>query len=196
MNIKKLQTEKVFLSPILEEDLDRFVAFMNEEEMTLFTGTFQGVYGREEERAYFHKGGSGVQLAIHDQKSGETIGLVEYLDIDEVNRSAEIGISIGDRNFRSKGYGRDAMALMLDYGFGFLNLHSVNLTVMASNERARRLYQSLGFQEAGRLREHRFSCGGYEDILLMDLLRSEYEYFQLNRQKKILSSLGKEKKDD
>lgn len=186
MEVKKLEGARVYLAPVIEEDLETFVAFMNDMENTLFTGTFAHVYGLEEERAYFKADSSKLQLAIHTQVEGRLIGIVELMGINWVNRSCEIGISVGRAKDRSQGYGREAMALMLDHAFGSLNLHSVYLSVFKKNLRAQKLYASLGFKEAGLLRENRYVAGAYEDTLLMDLLREDYAYYRLEDQRKII----------
>jgi len=63
---------------------------------------------------------------------------------------------------------------MLEYGFRELNLNRVDLSVLATNERAIGLYESLGFRHEGRLREAQFRSGQYVDVLLMAILAKEY----------------------
>lgn len=180
--VKKIQGEEIYLAPVMEEDIESFVAFMNDLEMTLFTGTFSGVYGFEEERDYFKPSHDKVQLVIHRQGTGKTLGLVELMNLSHVNGSAEIGISLGLREFRDKGYGREALTLMIEFAFLGLNLSSLYLTCLDNNKRGLALYKSLGFKEAGRLRKHRYLGGQYRDLLYMDLLKEEFEPGQLKKQ--------------
>lgn len=180
--IKKIQGEKVFLSPVQEVDIPLFVEFMNDLEMSVYIGSFQGVYGLEEERQYFTKSSDRAQLAIHRCDTEETIGLVELMNIDSVHRSAEIGISIGRAENRSRGLGKEAMSLMLEFAFLALNLESIYLTTLDENKRGRSLYQTLGFKEVGKLRNHRYVCGQYRDVIYMDLLKEEFKGQELKRQ--------------
>jgi RimJ/RimL family protein N-acetyltransferase len=66
------------------------------------------------------------------------------------------------------------MHLLLDYAFNQLNLHRVWLRVIEDNERAIHIYEKIGFQHTGRLRQCVFKQGYYQDLLLMDILRDEY----------------------
>ena len=76
--------------------------------------------------------------------------------------------------YLSKGYGTEAIRVLLDYGFNYMNLHSIKLTVFAFNERALRCYKKCGFKETGRNRENRFINGKYYDTILMDILAEEF----------------------
>ena len=85
-----------------------------------------------------------------------------------------VGLVIGDRAYWGKGYGFEAMQLLLDYGFNLLNLHNIMLGVFAFNQRALRLYQKLGFREIGRRRQARMIAGQRHDVIFMDLLATEF----------------------
>ncbi|MDO5037243.1 MAG: GNAT family protein [Tissierellia bacterium] len=191
MKVKKLQGDKIYLAPVTEEALEDFVSFMYDAEMALFTSTFAQAFSLEDERAYFAPSQDKFQLAIYREETHETLGLVELMKIDPIHRSAEIGISLGRGENRSQGYGREAMRLMLDQGFGHLNLHTIYLTVLEKNKRAQGLYRSLGFKEAGLLRDHRYLAGAYENVLYMDLVKEDYPYWRLDDQRKILEQFEK-----
>jgi len=95
-------------------------------------------------------------------------------DIDNIRRTATLGIFIGEDENRSKGYGTEVLKLLLDYGFNYMNLHSIKLTVFDFNERALRCYKKCGFKETGRHRENRFINGKYYDTISMDILENEF----------------------
>jgi diamine N-acetyltransferase len=88
---------------------------------------------------------------------------------------AYLGVGIYDPEYVGKGYGRDAVTTLLDWSFRILNLRRVALETLATNERAMRAYRACGFVEEGRLREHEYVDGGYVDIVVMGVLRSEWE---------------------
>jgi RimJ/RimL family protein N-acetyltransferase len=106
---------------------------------------------------------------------GAPIGRIDFEDLDTVNRSATIGIVIGEPSARGKGYGSDAIIALLGYLFQARNLHRVELTVLTWNERAIRAYRRLGFVEEGRHRNHLFAGGAYHDELQMSMLRPEFD---------------------
>ena len=85
-----------------------------------------------------------------------------------------MGIGIGEREFWGKGYGTDAMDLILRYAFVELNLRRVSLNVFEFNQRALRSYEKAGFQLEGRQRQVMQREGRRSDILYMGILREEW----------------------
>jgi len=102
------------------------------------------------------------------------IGQISLHDVDHLNRNAFLGIVIGGEEHRNKGYGTEAVRLVLDYGFKTLNLHNIMLSVYADNHAAIACYKKVGFQEAGRRREWVFKNGKYIDKIYMDILAREF----------------------
>jgi len=119
-------------------------------------------------------GDDAVHFAIHVLTDGQLIGNCSLQAIDGKNRTAGLGIVIGERAYWGRGFGSDALRLMLRYGFSELNLHRIWLKVLAFNERAIRAYNKIGFVEEGRLREAVYRDGRYWDELMMAVLRTEY----------------------
>ncbi len=103
------------------------------------------------------------------------IGSISFHTAVPEDRRAELGIAIGDKAYWSKGYGTDAMRVLLRFGFDEMNLHRIELTVDARNERARACYRKCGFVDEARLRQHRYAGGAYHDVLWMGILRDEWE---------------------
>ncbi|HID85316.1 MAG TPA: N-acetyltransferase [Anaerolineaceae bacterium] len=102
------------------------------------------------------------------------IGNCAFHRIDWRNRSAEVGIVIGEKNFWGQGYGREALGLLVEAGFERLNLHRIWLHVHTDHIRAIKAYQGLGFVEEGRLRQAHFRQGRYVDVVVMSVLRPEW----------------------
>jgi len=94
---------------------------------------------------------------------------------DRRNGTTQFGIGIYDPSYIGRGYGREAIELLLGWAFHVQNWRRVWLTTLACNERAIRAYRKLGFVEEGRLREHAFFAGEYVDELQMGMLRSEWQ---------------------
>ena len=97
-----------------------------------------------------------------------------FLDIDNLNQTAEVGIFIGNKNYWDKGYGTEALNLLLDYGFNALNLYNVMLKVYSCNKRAIRSYEKAGFKQVGIRRKALHRNREKYDILFMDLLVDEF----------------------
>jgi RimJ/RimL family protein N-acetyltransferase len=86
----------------------------------------------------------------------------------------ELGIMIGDRDYWGRGYGRETIKLLLDYGFHYLGGRRIELTTHAKNERAIRCYLACGFVEEGRPRQAIWMEGEYIDLVEMSILREEW----------------------
>ncbi len=124
--------------------------------------------------AYLERRGTDVRCAICRDEGGEAIGLVSLTGIDPVHKHAELHILLGDRASHGQGLGTEATRAMLAHGFRDLNLHRIYLHVLASNAAARRTYEKAGFQSEGTLRQAAFKHGGYEDVLVLSMLQSEF----------------------
>ncbi len=114
-------------------------------------------------------------FAIHPLDSDTPIGYVELDGILWTHRVSGVSIAIGEAKHWGKGYGYEAMQLMLQFAFEELNLHRVQLTVFSYNQRAIALYEKLGFQREGVYREHLQRDRKRYDMYLYGLLRSEWE---------------------
>lgn len=103
------------------------------------------------------------------------VGMLALKDIFWQARNCSFFISIGDAADRGKGYGTDAVRVMLKYAFWEMNMHRVGLEVMSYNDAGKRSYEKVGFTPEGTLRQFVYRDGVYYDIELMSMLRSEWE---------------------
>lgn len=115
-----------------------------------------------------------LAIEISKGKGWKLIGNCGVFGIEWENRSAELGIMIGEKSEWNKGYGAEAMSLLLHHGFETLNLNRIALRVYAENVRAVRSYEKAGFVLEGRMREAVYKNGNYDDVLIMSVLRSEW----------------------
>ncbi|MNI77853.1 Spermidine N(1)-acetyltransferase [compost metagenome] len=113
-------------------------------------------------------------LLIALKDNDEVIGDTAIQDMDRGNRTANLRIAIGDPEHQGKGYGREALLLMLDYGFGILNLHRIELEVYTYNKRAAHVYESVGFVREGVRRQTLYYNHEYHDVIVMSMLENEY----------------------
>jgi RimJ/RimL family protein N-acetyltransferase len=115
-----------------------------------------------------------VFFAIYDRATRQPIGWCNVRDIDLFHETAEMGIGIGDPTFRGRGYGTEAVTLLVDYAFTAYGLRNIMLDTTAYNERAIRAYLKAGFKEIGRRRgSHRIGNRRYDQVF-MDCLASEF----------------------
>ena len=174
-----LTGEKVVLRAIERDDLTRLHAFNNDVDVELAGGgdppmpqalaRLQAEFDAEVASG----GRDGAKFAIATRDDGTLIGGCGLFDFDEMARTCQLGIGIGDKAYWGRGYGRDAVCVLLDYAFRLRNVRKVWLRVWGNNERAIRAYRACGFVEEGRLRAHVWSNGAYHDLVYMGVLRDE-----------------------
>jgi RimJ/RimL family protein N-acetyltransferase len=113
-------------------------------------------------------------FAIRALEDDRLLGDITLSVINWGSREAFVGIGIGERDSWGKGYGTDAMDLILRYGFVELNLQRISLNVFEFNQRALRTYEKAGFRLEGRQRQIMQREGRRWDILYMGILREEW----------------------
>ena len=113
----------------------------------------------------------GVVVADEDR----LIGTTGLHGIHPVNRTAAFGIAIGDMEYQNRGYGTEAAALTVRFGFEELNLNKICLSVFSHNPRAIHVYEKVGFVREGVLRQQLYSDGQYRDEYRFAILREDWE---------------------
>ena len=171
-----LRGNRVILRPHRREDVPLAWQYRTNVEVELSGGgdpprplSLQQVESEFEKQEFIFKEGFAIEV------EGRYIGFCGVFNFNATARSCELGITIGEPDCWGKGYGREAIGLLLDYAFRLHNCHRVWLTVQSNNLRGQRCYLACGFQEEGRLREHAWSNGQYHDLVFMGILRREWE---------------------
>ncbi len=172
---KKLVGQKCYLAPVDPDDVEIYTAWLNDLEVTrnLNLATYN-VTVLSEKDALARLAKEGHVYGIVDLERDALIGNLGLIDIDHINRRCGIGIFIGDKTYWGKGYGTEAMCLLLRYAFDYLNMNNVMLTVFGFNDRAHACYRKVGFQVMGRRRGAIFRDGQYFDQIYMDILADEF----------------------
>ena len=165
--------DRVALRPKRLTDAHNDYAWRSDEELARFDAApplkmafndYQTAYAQElHYPSIYH-----CSYAIEDDE-GQHIGNIMYYNYDSRRGEAELGISIGDRRYWSKGYGTDAVATFVRYLFDNLHLDRVFLNTLDWNVRAQRAFQKAGFVPCGRMRRdgHTF--------ITMDIRRPWFE---------------------
>jgi RimJ/RimL family protein N-acetyltransferase len=114
-----------------------------------------------------------ASFGVETLAEGRLIGGVSLEHANPENRSATLGIALGDKTFWNGGYGTDTMRTICRFGFEMMNLHRIELDVYASNARARAVYEKVGFKDEGLRRDALFKYGRYHDLVVMGLIEGE-----------------------
>jgi RimJ/RimL family protein N-acetyltransferase len=117
--------------------------------------------------------GTDGTLCICDE-ADRPIGLIDYQGLESPARHCELGIFIGEQDAQNRGYGSEAIVLMLDWLFNQRAAHRVWLTTSVNNVRAQRVYEKVGFVREGTWREHWYSDGAWHDEHLYGILAGDF----------------------
>jgi RimJ/RimL family protein N-acetyltransferase len=174
MYIRKLVGKRCFLSPIDCNDAEKYAVWLNDQEVVKNLTLSTAVISVENEKGFLQILAKDHNYGIIDLSTEQLIGNVGLMDINYIHKTAEIGVFIGNRDYWDKGYGTEALSLLLDYAYQTLNLNSIILRVYAYNARAIRCYEKVGFKKVGEIREAVIRNRKTYNIILMDILPADF----------------------
>jgi RimJ/RimL family protein N-acetyltransferase len=171
---------RVRLRPVERADLPRFVAWLQDDDV-ITNLDIVIPFNTVREEKFFDDVMAGppetqpFSLEVRKGRGWLHVGGCGLQHADWRNRSIELGIFIGVKEAWGRGYGTEATQLLVDHAFGTLNMHRVWLRNYEDNRRARHVYEELGFVLEGRQRDGDYRAGRYRDVLLLSILRPEWE---------------------
>jgi len=174
MYFKKLIGKKCYLSPIDINDVEKYTEWLNDPEVSKYFISYSQMVSIESEKEILIKLCKGHNYGIIDIETNELIGNCGYESIDNIDQIAEVGLFIGNKTFWNKGYGTEALSLLIDYGFKALNLNNIMLKVLENNKGAIKCYEKIGFKHIGIRRESSQRDLQKQNMLYMDILRNDF----------------------
>ena len=176
--------EKLYLRGLERSDLEgEYFDWLNDREVTKFleSGGFPNTLEKMEE---FYRNtalsNNNVIFAIIDKKKDKHIGNIKLGPINWITRIAPLGIMIGNKESWGKGYGTEAIRLVVHYAFKRLNLHKVIAGAAAIHQASIRAFQKAGFEIEGQAKSQFFLDGDYCDSLYLGLTREDFLKHQEN----------------
>ncbi len=162
--------KRIYIRPILVEDLPIITIWINDPEINQFLKTLWPM-APEDEKKWFdslrERSGKDVVFGIVLEDTDELIGVMGVHKISFFNGVAETGSFIGRKDLWSKGYGTEAKMLVLDYAFTTLGLRKINSSVYDFNPRSARCLEKCGYRREGVRVANKWRNGRHVD---------EYEY--------------------
>lgn len=174
-----LEGQNIFLSPLSnDDDLEDYVTWINDQKTTLYlvSGKFPTSINdlKDQIDRYRNNNMDGMLLGIFLKKSKKHIGNIKLHQINWINRSGEIGLLIGDKKSRGKGYATEAIALLVSHAFNKLNLRKLYIGTVKGNEASKKVFEKIGFKIEGVLKSAFYLNGAYLDCYRMGLLRRDF----------------------
>jgi len=191
MNDKLYEGKLIRLIPLdPERDSEKIAAWGKDSEyQRLLDISPAALFDPKLVKNWYDQNNSDHSFMIQALEDDRMIGFIELGGFDWAAGTAWVGIGVGERDYRGKGYGTDAMKALLHYAFTELNLHRVNLNVFEFNLRAIRSYEKAGFKYEGTERERIYKEDHRWDIIDMGVLKSDWELLQQEEQVSIPTSL-------
>jgi len=160
--------EKVFLRKLNQKDKRQIKKWGKDTEVARFTEIYETPKRKLKT----------IVFGIYNKLSQELIGDITVSSIDSKNHCAEIGITIGNKNYWGKGFCTDSVKAVIEYCFNKLKLNKIYLDVWENNKRAIGCYLKRGFRKDGLLREHVFKDKKYHNKIIMSLLKKEWKQYK------------------
>jgi ribosomal-protein-alanine N-acetyltransferase len=170
--------KKIYLRGLERLDLEgEYFNWLNDREVTRFlnSGVFPNTVEQMEE--YYRNivlSADNAMFAIIDKESDEHIGNIKLGPIDWLMRIAPLGIMIGNKECWGKGYGTEAIRLVLDYAFNRLNLHKVIAGIVAIHQASIRAFEKGGFEREGQAKSQFFLDGKFYDSLYLGITEEDF----------------------
>lgn len=175
-----IKGKRIKFAPLDRKHIDVFLKWFNDPEITQYLLMYKPIT-RDWEEAWFDalkqkEDSVFFSIVLLNQGNPEKIiGNCAIQDINSRTRACSCGITIGEKEYHGKGYGTEAMEMLVQYVFKTLNMNRLELTVYEYNIRAYKTYQKVGFIEEGRKRQARYHNGKYYDEIIMAILREDWE---------------------
>lgn len=163
--------KEIYLRPIKKNDLDLLNKWKNDKEVFKYLGGGFMPISIDQQEKWLE---SMIDLTGNNKRfmvctsNHDSIGMIGLYDINWIHRTCEVGLYIGEKSYHGKGYAKQAYYLIEKYAKEYLNLRKIKLNVVNNNEKATNLWNALGFNKVGMLKEERFIEGKYMDLILME----------------------------
>ena len=173
---KPWKTKNLLLQLPTPDIIDFWFQWMNDTEVTAFM-LQNPPFSLQEEEEYYEWAKNtmhGLFLSIIDKKTKQPIGSTTLILSEQDDLQANFGLMIGEKEYWGKGYGSECTKEMCRIGFELLGLEKISLTVFPENFSALHIYEKVGFQKVGLLKNHILKNGKRREILLYELLREDF----------------------
>lgn len=172
---KEIRGKNVILREQREEDAAFFSYWFNQPEI-MFQCGFTDFTDEEKEKKTInvsHRSEDSIWFTITDT-DGKIIGETGLLRMFPAWHQTDLSIIIPDPEMQDKGYGTEAIHLILDMAFRELDMNRVSIGVVGLNIRALEFYRKIGFKQEGILEQGYYYKGEYSDFIMMRILRGEW----------------------
>jgi diamine N-acetyltransferase len=169
-----LKGKNIYLRALEPEDLDFVYIVENDEQIWEMSST-QTPYSRFLIKEYLENTHKDIyevkqlRLVICSNDHA-TLGLIDLFDFNPMHNRAGVSVLIAEKENRGKGYGAEALELIVNYGFTHLHLHQLYANISEDNEVSIKLFENRGFNKVGVKKEWNRVKDIYKDEFLYQLV--------------------------
>ena len=176
----KVSRGNIYLSPINPEDYEVWTKFMNDSRITDGINQTKAILSINKEKEFLEKYSKDDDptekaFTIVNKNNDKMLWITDLGDINCIDGTARLWISIWNYDEHNKWYWTDAVNAILLFGFHTLNLRNIDLHVFSFNEKAIKCYQKVWFQEYWRRKETHYCNGKFRDEIYMDITKENRE---------------------
>lgn len=171
-----LESKEIYLRMVEKEDLKERVNWINNDENHEFLGFDWPISLSKTEKWFQNQllDSTKLNFSIFSKDTNTIIGMTGLLNIDIRNLKAEFYVTIGNKNYRGKGFTKQIIEIILEYGFLELGLNKIYLTTFEENKKAQKIYEKNSFKLEGILRKDKFHMGQLKNIYVYSILKDEW----------------------
>ncbi|BBF44396.1 acetyltransferase, putative [Lachnospiraceae bacterium KM106-2] len=174
MKYQFLESEHIYLRPFNEADIPFFIKWYNDKETRAKIGETMPTSEFDAENIVRRKMKDSVWFAIISKEDNKIIGETGLLRMFPAWRTTDLSIIIPDKKDQGKGYGTEAINLMMDYAFGYLAYNRIAIGVVGFNTNALAFYKKVGFKKEGIQEQGYYYNYHYHDFIMMRILKDEF----------------------
>ena len=164
-----ISSNTILLRDPVEEDSDLYFKWINDKKLVEFNSVFKPI-SKKEHTKWFTKIFTIKDIKIFsiiEKNTNKLIGSCSLRKINKIKECAELQIRLGESAFRNRGYGTEAVRLLVYYGFNKLNLNKIYLHVFENNTRAVKAYEKNNFKKEKLIKKFLLDNDTYKNAYLM-----------------------------
>jgi len=173
---KEIRGTNIILREQREEDAEFFAFWFNQPDI-MFKCGFEKTVDEEKIKKdinIYHKQEDSLWFTITDL-NGNIIGETGLLRMFPAWHCTDLSIIIPDPKMQHKGYGTEAIRMMIDMAFSQYEMNRISIGVVGLNTNALAFYNKIGFKQEGIQEQGYFYNNEYSDFIMMRILRSEWK---------------------
>ena len=176
-----IEGENIKLRPITQDDIECFLEWFNDPEIVRYLTVYLPMtrLGEEEWIKQVMEKQQPVFTITIRPKTGPIrdtpIGNCGFHDIDHRNQKATLGLVVGEKLEWGRGYGTEALKLLIQYGFNYLNMNRISSSAIVANTGSIKAHEKAGFKKEGFARQAYWCPDGYySDAVMFSILRKDW----------------------